>query len=139
VQFVCAVLAMGTLGCLIAFLGLPRQRPATIVRACALGLALACAAGSIIIVAPPLNAALKMYWRAAQVGDMGAVAVHKAAVDELHPIASKLMAGTVLAVFVAFIAGLWATARPWEGAKATAASRGRGRYEEPTLLRGKRA
>ena len=134
-QFVCALLAIGTLGALIGFLGLSRRRPATIIRSCALSLALACAAGSIIIVAPQLNAALKLYWAAARVGDMAAVTVHKSAVDSLHPIASKLMGGTIICVLLAFIAGLWSVTSSSPGIEPPRPSQ----YEQPALLRGKRA
>lgn len=135
VQFVCAVLSVGTLGCLLALFGLPRRRPATIVRACAMGLALAGAAGSIIIVSPQLNAAIRLKWAAMATGDAAAVGVHGAAVDQLHPIASKLLAGTLVCVLIALVSGLWATTRTWEREEAPSASR----YERPGLLTGRRA
>lgn len=136
VQFVCAVLSIGTLGCMIWLFGLPRRRPATIVRAIALGLAMACAAGSIIIIAPQLNAALRLYWAAAEMGNLELVAPHRAAVDELHPISSKLMGGTFVCVLIAFVAGAWSAARPWRDDEALVKPSG---YEEPALLRGRRA
>jgi hypothetical protein len=136
VQFVCAVLSIATLGCMIWLFGLPRRRPATIVRAIALGVALACAAGSIIIVAPQLNAALRLYWAAAEAGNLEAVAPHRAAVDQLHPLSSRLMGGTFVCVLIAFVAGAWSAARPWREEEAPVKS---SRYEEPALLRGRRA
>jgi hypothetical protein len=138
VQFVCAVLAVGTMGCLIALFGLPRRRASTIVRACSLGVAMACAAGSIIIVSPQLNAAIRLKWAAAAAGDLAAAARHGQAVDILHPISSKLLGATLVFVLLAFFAGLWGTCRGREqGAqdRNTAADR----YEQPALLKGKRA
>ncbi len=137
VQFACAVLSVCTLGCLIALFGLPRTRPATIIRACSLGIALACAAGTIIIVAPQLNAALRGFWAAARAGDSAAVTLHRSAVDSLHPIASRLMGGTIAFVAVAFLSGLWATVRPWNQAEPSAPRTSV--YEDPALLRRKRA
>lgn len=140
VQFVCAVLSIGTLGCMIWLFGLPRRRPSTIVRALALGVALACAAGLIIVVAPQLNAALRLYWAAAEAGNLEAVAPHRAAVDELHPLSSKLMVGTLISVLTAFIAAAWSASRPWKDAEAAEGIGPAGaRYEQPALLRGRRA
>lgn len=135
VQFVCAVLTVGTLGCMLALFGLPKRRPATIVRACAIGLALAGAAGSIIIVSPQLNTAIRMKWAAAAAGDAAAVAAHGAAVDQLHPISSRLLVGTLVCVLVALCSGLWATARTW---MPTTGDR-QPEYERPGLLSGRRA
>jgi hypothetical protein len=138
VQFVCAILAVGTLGCLIALFGLPRRRTSTIVRACTLGLALACAASSIIIVSPQLNAAIRLKWAAAAAGDLAAVARHGEVVDLLHPISSKLLGGALVCVVLAFFSGLWGTCRgrAETGERAASAT---GRYEEPALLKGRRA
>lgn len=135
VQFVCAVLSVGTLGCLLAFFGLPKRRPATIVRAFAMGLALAGAAGSIIIVSPQLNTAIRLKWAAMAAGDAAAVAAHGAAVDQLHPIASKLLGGTLVCVLAALFAGLWATTKAWGPGSEPRASQ----YERPGLLTGRRA
>lgn len=137
VQFVCAVLSVSTLGCMIALFGLPRMRPATIVRACALGLALACAAGTIIIVAPQLNGATRGYWAAARAGDMAAATMHRSAVDSLHPTASRLMGGTIAFVAIALFSGLWATVRPWTGSS-DAPARNES-IQEPALLKRRRA
>lgn len=138
VQFVCALLAVATFGAMVSFLGMPRRNPTTILRALALSVALACAAGTIIIVAPQLNAAMAAYWAAAAEGHMEAVAVHRAAVDRLHPIASRLMGATFLCVLTAFVGGLWAVAsggwRP-SGAEPAASDP----YPEPALARGRRA
>jgi hypothetical protein len=137
VTFICAILSVGTLGCLIGLHKLPRRRPATVVRACSLGLALACAAGSIIIVSPQLNAAIRLKWAAAAAGDVAAVAKHSEAVDLLHPISSKLLFGTLVFVLAALFVGLWGTCKAWAGAAAQESQR-QSPYEAPALLGGRR-
>lgn len=137
VQFICAVLSISTLGCLIALFDLPRGRPATIVRACSLSLAMACSAGTIIIVAPQLNTALNLYWAAARAGDAAAVALHRAAVDELHPVSTKLMGGTIVFVLIALVCGLWATVRPWR--PESLETQPTSAYEQPALTKRRRA
>lgn len=114
VQFGCAIVAVASLLGMLVLFGLPRRRPATFLRALALGVALACAAGQIIIVAPQFNAAVKLYWAAAAVGDMQATLAHRAVTDRLHPIASWLLSGTAISVLIALTTGLWAMARPWQ-------------------------
>ena len=136
VAFPSAIAAIVTLGVQIVVFRIPVRRPATILRAASLSIALAAFASMLIIVEPALVRASKLHWAAIKAGDSAAIALHKAAVDELHPMASNLMAATALAVLCSLIASVWALAVPWNKEAAASATP---RYPEPALLRaGKR-
>jgi hypothetical protein len=132
IVFACAMIAMLTLAALVTVLGVPNRRPAVIIRIVALSFALACAAGSLIVVNPSLNTALRSYWAAAKAGDNTSALAHKASADELHPLASRLLSGGAIAVFIGLSAGVWSIARPWKGTPEERVSR----YPTPSLLKG---
>lgn len=133
-QFVCATVTIATLVCMLTLFGLPKRRTATVVRALSLGVALACAAGLIIIVAPQFNAALKLHWAAAAAGNAAEAAKHKEVLDRLHPISSWLMSGTAGAVLVALLAGLWTATSGWrEGTALGDRPATASPYPEPSL------
>ncbi len=139
-QFGCAIVALSTLLCMLVLFGLPRTRPAIWVRSLALGIALACAAGLIIIVAPQLNAALKLHWAAAAAGDSADAAAHKLVVDGLHPVSSWLLSGTAISVLIALTTSLWSSSRAWAAPGAGVDGPGvPSPYPQPTLGRGRRA
>lgn len=105
VQFPCALLTAGTFLCMMVWFGIGKRRGSTVVRALALGVAVAAAAGEILVLAPSMNGSLKAYWGAAQAGDNAAAAVHQRAFNDLHPIATNLLAVDAIAVFVALVMG----------------------------------
>lgn len=131
VMFICALLAMLTLGALVTLLGVSSKRPAVALRIVSLSIALACATGSLVIVNPALNSALRHHWDAAKAGDTPLALKHKMAADELHPTASRLLAACVLAVMTGLVAGVWSIAAP----SASVFVAPRSRYEEPDLLK----
>lgn len=131
VMFPCAAIAIATFGLLIWVFGVPARRPATFVRGVALAAALAAFASMLFIITPALNHASRLHWAALKAGDAAEAARHRAAVDDLHPMASNLMAGMALAVLIALVTAIWSLAVPWLVAGSKPASR----YPEPALLR----
>jgi len=85
--------------------------------------------------APRMNEHLLAYWDAARIGETAAAADHRAAFNELHPVAETFMGANALLIALLFALGLVALARG--GARATdeASQRsGEGeRLEEPRL------
>ena len=141
VQFVCALLAALTLVGLLLLVKIPARRPAVILRMLALAVAIASLTSMLLIVTPRFNAAVTQFWDAAKAGDSKAAQIHKAAADDIHPLASKLLSLTAGAVFVALIAGVRSAIAPGGNLSfAPSASRPSGpRYEEPALLKGRKA
>lgn len=118
VMFGCCLAAIATLGVLLGVYRIPAGRPATIVRVASLALALAAFASLLFIVTPSLNSASRLHWAALKAGDAAAIARHRAAVDQLHPIARNLMAGMALTVLTAFVAAVRSAVVPWASSKA---------------------
>lgn len=137
VQFACSLLAVVTL---IAIFGMRRdeaRRPAMIMRACSLVVAMASVASLLIIVTPKLTAATQGYWAAARAGNMETALALKAIASDTHPYASALMVATALMVAVSLVASVWSLAVPHVAAATAAGTRER--LPEPALLRGRRA
>jgi hypothetical protein len=137
VMFPCALIAAATLGVLFAFHRIPVARPAAILRAIALGVGLASFAALLLIVTPGINKGAQGHFAAAKIGDSAAAQLHRAAVDDLHPIATALMGVEFIGVFIALVCGAWSLARPH--ARVSAPVQSASRYEEPSLARGTRA
>jgi hypothetical protein len=138
VQFACAIVSVSMMLCMFVLLGLPKRRPANIIRALGLTVAFACAAGEIIIIGPAINRALNLFWHAAEAGLTQQAASKQADVDDLHPIASWLLSGAAVGVLIALVAGLWSLAKPWSSATPGSAAK-RSPYPEPALAKGRRA
>lgn len=137
-QFTFAMLSGFTFVALIAFLGLPRTRPATLIRATALGVAMACAASQVIIVGPKMNSLMTRFWAAASEGQITAAEMFKSEFDRTHPIGSGLLYGSCISVFIALIAGLWSVTRGGSVATSTSPGNTSPAYEEPALLKARR-
>jgi len=135
VAFACSLVAAVTLLLLIAIFRLPARRPATIIRAVAVAIALASLASIMLIVSPQINTAARMHYEAAKNGDAAAAQVHRQAVDDLHPIARNLYAAEIVAALTALLAGTCSLAKPWRGTSAAPAP---SPYPEPALLSRKR-
>lgn len=130
IQFPASLIAVITLAIPVVFMGASLKRPAGVARTLAMGIAVAAFASLLFIVTPQLNAATTAHWAAMKLNDAPEIARHKAAVDEIHPIASRLMGAMGLSVLTALIAACWSLTRP-SIAPAPPASR----YEEPALAR----
>ncbi|MFN7020224.1 MAG: hypothetical protein ACK4WH_02710 [Phycisphaerales bacterium] len=141
VQFACVVVTVATLLCLFVTLGASpqRRRPAAWFRTLGLSLAFASAAGQILIVGPQMNGALKNFWAAAGAGNAELAAIHQGAFDQLHPIASWLLAGSAVGLLAALTAGIWSLARPWAAGPSSGEPSEAPRYPEPALLKSRRA
>jgi hypothetical protein len=132
VAFACSLIACITLLVLV-LRGHVARRPATYFRGLALGVALASLAAIMFVVTPGITAGAKGHLDAARAGDEKAAAMHRQAVDDLHPISSKLLGVEVAAVLTALLMGGWAA-----GASSSAPAEGRAAgsvYPEPALRR----
>jgi hypothetical protein len=130
--FLCCLIAVL---CFVGLLLMRRleQRAATIVRAAALSVALACLASMLFIITPQINAASAAHYAAALRADAAEAARHRAAVDELHRPAQWLMLAEILGVLTAAWSGAYACARPLSEIRPSA--RRVSPYPEPDLLR----
>lgn len=135
VQFICAMLAVLTLIALFKIRSGEARRPAMVMRASSLVVAVASLAALLLIVNPKLVAATGAYWRAAKAGDMAGVLTHKAIAGDTHPYASALMATTALMVLASLVSGVWSLA---SAARPGAIAAARSSMPEPALLRGAR-
>lgn len=109
-MFICSLLTVLTLGTLAVFLGGMARRGVMLIRALAVGVALASFASTLLIVAPGISTASRAHWEAARIGDDAASAKHSAAARELHPLASNLMAVEAVALLIALWAAGWSLA-----------------------------
>lgn len=139
VGFGCALLAAATMGALLTMGAWSARRPGTLVRALALGVALAAFASMLLIVTPGINAASKRHLSAARAGDVEAAATHAKAVDELHPLASRLMAAQAVGVLVVFVGGLWSISRRGGAAGDVEPVTSGSRLPTPALLKGRKS
>jgi hypothetical protein len=132
IAFPCSLAAIITLAALVLLFRLPRTRPAVVLRIVALVIAVAAFAAQLLVVSQSMNASLRAYWAAAQAGQNDVAARHQAAFQELHPMASTLMAITGIGVLVALGAGAWsAGAGEGDGGRAQSGPV----LEEPALVR----
>jgi len=138
VGFGCAMLAAVSMGALLAMGAWSPRRIGTIVRALSLGVALAAFASLLLIVTPGINAASKRHLAAARAGDVAAAGTHAEAVDDLHPLASRLIAAQAAGVFVALVGGLWSVSRRAGPDGDPAAIAMPARLPAPALLKGRR-
>lgn len=136
-QFAAAMMAILTVAPLLALGWIPRTRPATVVRIIALFLAVGALAGRLIIVAPSMNASVRAYWSAAVAGENEQAAAHRAAFNELHPIATNLMLLGFVCVAACLLASVWSAATHGDArAQLPPATRpGHTELEEPLLAR----
>lgn len=107
VNFVAGIVALATLGTSILILATPARRPAIIVRSLSVTIAIACLASLLLIVTPRVVDASTRHWGALKSGELAAAQTHKAALDDVHPIASRLTGGMAFCVVIALIAGVW--------------------------------
>jgi len=149
VQFICALLAIISFIALFITAASAKHTPAhtnisrlgLLARGTALGVALACLAGNLVIVAPAMNRALRAYREAAQQGLTDQALAHQAAFSELHPVASNLLIATTIATITALIMGIWWLAKSANNQQPIAtnhpptSSPQRPKLEEPTLAK----
>lgn len=107
-----ALIAVITLVLSVRARGVLSKRPATAVRAVSLAVALACLGAMLLIVTPRLVSHTKQHFAAMQQNNASAIAAHKAAVDDIHPIASRLMGTMALSTLLSLASGAWSLASP---------------------------
>ncbi len=134
VAFVCALIACITLLGLMLGGHLGPRRPSTYVRGLALGVAVASLAAILFVVTPGISAGAKGHLAAARAGDEKAAAMHRKAVDDLHPISTNLIVAEFVSVLVSLFLGAWAAAGS-EGSRSPSGGSARAVYPEPNLRR----
>jgi hypothetical protein len=139
VMFPCGLIAAATLGCSFMFFRSRSGKGAAMLRAVALGIALASLAALLLVVTPAINSASAKHRAAAKIGDVPAAQAAMKAVDELHPTATNLMAAEAAAVLITLVAGAWSLARGREIGGPDEIPAAASRYEDPALLKGRRA
>ncbi len=112
VAFACACTAALTMLVMIVFFKSLPKRMATIVRSIGLSVAMASLAAILFVVTPQINTAARLHKEAAKTNDVAAAAVHRKAVDDLHPMSSVLLSVEVCAVLLALFGGAWSLATP---------------------------
>jgi hypothetical protein len=135
VAFVCALAACITLLGLMLGGHLGPKRPSTYVRGLALGVAVASLAAILFVVTPGITAGAKGHLAAAMAGDEKAAAMHRKAVDDLHPISTNLLVAEFASVIVSLVLGAWAAAGGAEGRVPTPRVGSGAAYPEPSLRR----
>ena len=139
VAFGCAMLSALALLALVGAFKIPMKRPANALRALALTIAIASLAALLLVVTPSINAASEAHLAAVIAGNHEDAARHRAAVDDLHPLASMLMSIELVSVLIALLCGGWslATGAQRSGAFAADAPNPSNPYPEPALLKRK--
>ncbi len=134
VAFAGAMVACVTLLGLMLGGQLGPRRASSYVRGLALGVAVASLAAILFVVTPGITAGAKGHLAAAMAGDEKAAAMHKKAVDDLHPISTNLLVVEFASVLVSLVLGAWAAGE--SGASYSPPSGGaRAAYPEPQLRR----
>ncbi len=136
-SFACALAAATSLLAMVVWLQVPVARSSMYIRALALGVALASLAAMLFVVTPQINTAAQLHLAAAKSGDLAAAALHRQAVDDLHPIASYLMGAEFFGALIAAFVGAWSVVASPAADKPSAKPKP-AEYPEPDLLRNKR-
>lgn len=111
VHFSAALVALASLGASVLIFGTPARRTATVIRTLSLSVAVAALASLLLIVTPKVVSSAGAHWAALKSGDVAAAAMHKASMDEVHPIASRLMGVMGVSVLISLSAAAWSLAR----------------------------
>lgn len=111
VQSIAAALAAATLGLALRAQARvsgrgERRRTWTFVRAAVIAVPILSLGYQALVLGPPMDRDLRLYWDAARAGENQAAAAHKAAFYENHTAGSALFAVNALAVCVALAAGM---------------------------------
>lgn len=138
IQFVCAALCIATMGVLLFKCRLSLRRASAAVRVLSLVAAICLLGFRGIYLAPRMELNMRGYWEAAIQGDNTGAAKFKDVFSADHPLASRLMGATAVAVLLAMLSGAWSASTSGVPARPERAAPGASRYEEPGLLRGKR-
>lgn len=131
IQFVCAMIAAISLATLV-FAGRVRvRRAAMLVRIAMLVVAFALLGARFFFLQPWMDTNLRAFWEAAEKGDNASAERFRAAFDADHPIASNMLAATLLCVLVTMVLGAWCAAT--HDRAAVEGGTGRGRRGEPAM------
>lgn len=107
VQLACAAIAVAALGA-ISLWGrswfTPRRM---VVRVITLALPMCVLSYQLLVLAPRMDTNLRNYWASAQAGEVDKARAFRAAFEEDHPTASKVLSATCALALVAFIAAAW--------------------------------
>lgn len=114
VQFVAAIAAFATLGVRLIGVGVPRaaRRPATVVRAAAVGCAMLLLSYHLLVLAPRMSDNLAVYYEHARAGRLVDAGAARGRFDADHPTAGRVLGATTLCVLSALVASVWSLARP---------------------------
>ncbi len=104
IQFVCVLLAVLSLIASLGAFGLPMRRYSVLARACALGAAGLLVAYELLVLGPAMQQDLAKYWEAARVGENTLAQAAREAFMARHPVASRTLGLTAMAVAVAIVA-----------------------------------
>jgi hypothetical protein len=117
VQFIVVPLTLITLGLQLTVFGFPARRPANVVRGACLLLATLLFGWYAIRLAPALNGELRLFWTAAQAGDVAAAEAHREAFAGDHATSSLILKVNLLLVLLGIAAS--AVAAPPGGGRRT--------------------
>lgn len=130
IQFVCCLLAMGSLLGGLLLLG-DRLRSRSVALRVVMVTAAMCVFGyGFMVHTPSMNTEITAFWRAAKAGDNDVAQRHRHAFGAMHPTSTNLMGATTLLVLGSLIAGAWTSSEGEPGVDS--------RLEEPALARGRR-
>jgi hypothetical protein len=137
-QFVCACLAIVTMGVLLFVSKIDIRRAAGMLRLLALLVALGAFGYYFLVLAPRMQLNLRGFWEAAIQANNAEAAKFKAVFDADHPVSSRLMGTIAVAVLVSFVSGLWTAVTHDRVPRPAAEPPKPSRYPEPALARGAR-
>jgi hypothetical protein len=104
VQVVAAVIVAATLMLQLTLFRMSVRRPAHFIRALCIGIAAGMLLGRAVLWTPQMNADLRAYWQAAEIGDADAAALHYEAFSVQHRGASRMLNGSLFVLLIAVMA-----------------------------------
>jgi len=103
-QLVCAAIVVITLLAQLVSRRFPRRPISNVVRTITIAAAAVIVSAHVLAIAPPMNAELGAYRAAAATGDTELAAEHRAAFNQLHPVAEQLLRAELGLLLVAVAA-----------------------------------
>lgn len=135
IQLVCGAGVAAIVGLHMTVFRMSPQRPANVIRALALGVALIAVCYELFVLAPRMQTNLQAFWRLPETGDVEAALAARQRFQLDHPKATMTLMITFASVGVMVLSSAAAlTAPPGSTARPGASATGGG-LEEPALLR----